>query len=255
MISGDPVPAGFVFPIVPAAALQLRDLLLAVVDPRPQVLVSGEFAFSDHSVALQTTGGRYLLFKPDGTPLRATASTWIVPGSTASVRGFLLAGPPPPGSVGEIEVLAFEITAVPEAGYADLDGNGLPDLWEHVFLGGVGSPLGGDTDGDGFLDAEELGAGTDPTNPLSVPAGPPATPREMRIEFTPGFGPSLVWDGSTTVDYEVWVTPGFFAGAGWNLLATTVQASGPERRVALIDDTAPQSFFRVRIKFPWLNEP
>lgn len=255
LISGEPAPAGFVFPIVPAAAIQLRDLLLAVVDPRPQVLVSGEFAFSDHSVALQTAGGRYLLFQADGTPLRAHGSGWIVPGATASVRGFLLAGPPPPGAVGELEVLEFEITAVPEAGYADLDGNGLPDLWEHVFLGGTGSPLGGDTDGDGFLDAEELGAGTDPTNPFSVPAGPPATPREMRIEFTPGVGPSLVWDGSTTVDYEVWVTPGFFAGAGWNPLPTTVQASGPERRVAPIDDTEPQSFFRVRIKFPWLNEP
>ena len=77
----------------------------------------------------------------------------------------------------------------------------------------------------------------------------------MRIEFTPGVGPSLVWDGSTTVDYEVWVTTGFFAGAGWNPLPTTVQSSGPERRVAPIDDTQPQSFYRVRLKFPWLNEP
>jgi len=87
----------------------------------------------------------------------------------------------------------------------------------------------------------------------------PESQIRRRIAFTNELRPTPsvfgLRDGSATVDCEVWVTPGFFAGAGWNPLATTVQASGPERRVALIDDTAPQSFFRVRIKFPWLNEP
>jgi len=255
LISGDPVPAGFVFPIVQAGAIQLRDQLLGLIDPRPQVVVSGELSFSDHSVALQTTGGRYLLFKADGTPLRATASAWIMPGSTASVRGFLLAGPPPSGILGEIEVLAFEITAVPEAGYADLDGNGLPDAWEQIFLGGTGSPLGGDTDGDGFLDPEELGAGTDPLNATLVPPGFPATPREMRIEFTPGVGPSLVWDGSTTVQYDVWLTAGFFEETEWEPLGAPVASNGPQRHVAPIDAGQPQGFYRVRMRFPWLAQP
>jgi hypothetical protein len=255
LISGDPLPAGYTSPHPSGEVIALRNLALAAVTPRPQIAVSGEFFFSDHSVALHTTGGRYLLFKADGTPLRATASAWIIPGSTASVRGFLLAGPPPSGTAGEIEVLEFEITAVPEAGYADLDGNGLPDAWEQFFLGGTGSPLGRDTDGDGFLDPEELGAGTDPRNATLVPPGFPATPREMRIEFTPGVGPSLVWDGSTTVQYDVWLTTGFFEVTEWNPLTAPVLTSGPERHVAPIDAGQPQGFYRVRMRFPWLAQP
>lgn len=263
-ISGDSVPAGFVFPIVQAAALQLRDQLLAVVDSRPQMARTGRYTLWDHNfespspadgVLLVAGADRYRLLAPSGHRWRPPGGAIIPPNATVQVRAFILDVAPPTGVTADLEVIELAVLEVLEAGYADLDGNGLPDAWEQIFLGGTGSPLGGDTDGDGFLDPEELGAGTDPTNPLLIPAGAPATPREMRVEFVPGVGPSLVWDGSTTVDYEVWATPGFFAGAEWNPLATTVQASGPERRVAPIDDTQPQAFYRVRIKFPWLAQP
>lgn len=264
LISGDPLPAGFVFPIVQAAAMQLRDQLLAMVNPRLQFVRTGKYTLWDYNfessspadgLLLLAGVDRYRLLGASGNRWHPPGGAIIPPDSIVAVRAFALERTPPIGITADLEVIELTVLEVPEAGYADLDGNGLPDLWEQVFLGGGGSPLGGDTDGDGFLDPEELGAGTDPTDPLSMPAGPPATPREMRIEFTPGVGPSLVWDGSTTVDYEVWVTTGFFAGAGWNPLPTTVQSSGPERRVAPIDDTQPQSFYRVRLKFPWLNEP
>src|SRR5690606_29243512 len=47
LISGDPLPAGFVFPIVQAAAMQLRDQLLAVVNPRLQFVRTGKYTLWD----------------------------------------------------------------------------------------------------------------------------------------------------------------------------------------------------------------
>ncbi|GEM_PF-1464240 len=251
LISGDPVPAGYLFPIVQATAINLRDLMLALVDPRPQVEVTGEIAYNAHDVELETISGRYTLFKPDGKPVRASGSGWLVPGATADVRGFLLPGPPPAGTVGEIEVLEFQITAMPEAGYADLDGNGLPDAWEQIFLGGLGSPLGGDTDGDGYLDPEELFAGTDPSNSLLIPTGPPATPREMRVAFDSNVGPAVEWDGSFGVDYELWSSINLI---NWQPVPTPVLKSGAQSHTAPIEGNADNEFYRVLIKFPWLQQ-
>ncbi len=60
----------------------------------------------------------------------------------------------------------------------DDDGDGLPDTVETatgVFVspGDTGSdPLDADSDDDGFLDGEEVLAGTDPNDPLSTPNAP-----------------------------------------------------------------------------------
>ncbi len=252
-ISGEPVPAGYLFPIVQATAINLRGQLLALVDPRPQVELTGTFVPKPGGAELLVAGDGYDLLIMGGEGWHPTGHEIIVPGSILMVRGFPTTGTPAPGLAGAIAVLAVAVLEVPEAGYADLDGNGLPDAWEQFFLGSVGSPLGGDTAGDGFLDPEELGAGTDPTNPLLIPTGFPATPREMRVEFTPGVGPSIMWDGSTTVDYEVWMAAGFFPVTEWNPLAAPVLSSGPQRHVAPIDASQAQQFYRVQIKFPWLE--
>jgi len=192
----------------------------------------------------------YDLLHPNGTGWHPPGWEIIPPGATVHVRGFERPGPPPPGLDGEIEVLELSVLEVPEAGYADLDGNGFPDTWEQNFLAGLGSPLGGDTDGDGYLDAEELGAGTDPADALWIPADLPATPRDLRIEFTPGVGPELVWEGSLTVDYDVWVTTGFL---DWLPNSADAQPNGPERHAAAIDGNQPQEFYRLELKFPWMR--
>jgi len=247
------LPTGYVSPVLQAGVIGLRDQLLGLIAPRPQVEVTGLYSPKPGGSELLVGASRYELLIADGNGWHPAGWSIIVPGSTIQVRGFLLENTPPVGLAGEIEVLEVAVMEVPEAGYADLDGNGLPDAWQQIFLGGLGTPLGQDTDGDGFLDPEELGAGTDPMNPFLMPTGFPATPREMRVEFTPGVGPSLVWDGSTTVDYEVWMTPGFFEVTQWNPLAAQVLANGPERHVTPIDVSQQQQFYRVRIKFPWLE--
>jgi hypothetical protein len=53
----------------------------------------------------------------------------------------------------------------------DIDGDGMPDSWEHERLGGTDEPNGGpydDMDGDGYCNLYEYVAGTDPTNGASL---------------------------------------------------------------------------------------
>jgi hypothetical protein len=248
LISGGTVPPGYTPTVLPTEITALRDQLLGLVQPRTQVLLTGRYVLWDHHFELQTASGRHQLMSSNGGVWKTT--NMLPPGSTVEIRGFLLEGPPPTGFASQIEVLEFAVLELPEYTEEDLDGNGLPDAWQQIFLGGLGTPLGGDTDGDGYLDPEELGAGSDPTDPADVPTTPPATPRDMRIEFVPGVGPSLVWDGSTVVDYQVWVTTGFFE---FEPVPSPVSAEGPQRHHAPIDGTQPHEFYKVLINFPWLD--
>lgn len=50
----------------------------------------------------------------------------------------------------------------------DTNGNGVPEVWETLQLGGPSADLGGDSDGDGASDGAEYLAGTKPTDPLDV---------------------------------------------------------------------------------------
>jgi hypothetical protein len=54
----------------------------------------------------------------------------------------------------------------------DDDANGLPDAFELRFFGALGQDPDVDPDGDGFSNADEAAAGSDPADPASVPAAP-----------------------------------------------------------------------------------
>ena len=54
----------------------------------------------------------------------------------------------------------------------DSDADGLPDAWEEQYFGSVTQSPGGDADGDGFSNLQELQAGTNPNSVESFPAGP-----------------------------------------------------------------------------------
>jgi BNR repeat-containing family member/F5/8 type C domain/Concanavalin A-like lectin/glucanases superfamily/Bacterial TSP3 repeat len=53
---------------------------------------------------------------------------------------------------------------------ADLDGDGLPDVWEQQYFGGLSQTAAGDPDGDGQTNAAELAAGSSPVNRASTAA-------------------------------------------------------------------------------------
>lgn len=55
-----------------------------------------------------------------------------------------------------------------ETSVPDYDGDGLTDLWEVQFFGGLGALPGADSDGDGVSNLNEQFAGTNPTNAVSA---------------------------------------------------------------------------------------
>jgi hypothetical protein len=57
-----------------------------------------------------------------------------------------------------------------EVSGADSDGDGLPDDWEMTHFGDLDETPDADPDGDGYTNAEEFAAGTDPADPMSIPA-------------------------------------------------------------------------------------
>lgn len=67
---------------------------------------------------------------------------------------------------------------------ADANRDGLPDAWQQLF--GLTDP-NGDADGDGFTNLQEYQAGTDPLDPLSVPASTPLT-NALLVARAPGPG-------------------------------------------------------------------
>ena len=65
----------------------------------------------------------------------------------------------------------------------DLNGNGISDIWETQF-NAIGLALGADPDGDGYTNASEALAGTDPFNASSHPSlGVSPMPQALRLEM------------------------------------------------------------------------
>jgi hypothetical protein len=125
-------------------------------------------------VLMETIDGvtTYALIDAEGEPWPLPVAFNIVPGSILSITAF---------SEGEfvcgydaLEMISAELTSVPIASEGDEDGNLLADAWEELFFGESGSvnPFSS-PDGSGYSALEQFLAGTDPTDPGSIPAGPP----------------------------------------------------------------------------------
>jgi len=131
------------------------------------------------------------------------------------------------------------------AGDPDTDGDGLPDPWEYSYtntLAGLGaSPA--DADGDGSPDADEYGAGTDPTNPsnrLAITA----------LVATNTAALVVSWDSTDTRFYRVSVSQCLTNGWGDSSLGliTDAAASNTTRTVSLTPTNG--MFLRVQAELP-----
>ncbi|HXJ58495.1 MAG TPA: immunoglobulin domain-containing protein, partial [Verrucomicrobiae bacterium] len=93
---------------------------------------------------------------------------------------------------------------------ADADGDGLPDLWEQNFFGGLtNADPDADADGDGSLNWQEYIAGTDPTDPQSY----------LRLESLTPVGTVLTFEAVSNLTYAIEYTDGLAVGSRWLRLA------------------------------------
>ncbi len=134
-------------------------------------------------------------------------------------------------------VLLTVIGAGAGAGAAglDRDRNGLNDIWELVY----GSlPPGGDNDGDGFTNAQESAAGTNPLDALSHPA-------VLGIAPWPDSLVRLEWNSVVGKRYQVVSRPD--AGAGSWLTNLSLIGNSPTQSALFPSDVAATGFFRLII--------
>ena len=133
---------------------------------------------------------------------------------------------------------AHNVTAVESSG--DVDSDGLDDSWEQYYYGTTSS-TNTDSDGDGFSDLAEYGAGTDPFDDSSL--------MEL-IQVSPAGSNTFVlrWASETNQTYAVARSSSLTTNS-FSFLSTNVAATPPEN--VYTDSTASGSavfFYRVGVE-------
>lgn len=119
----------------------------------------------------------------------------------------------------------------------DLNGNQLGDVWE-VRYGAMSLPALDDTDHDGFSNALENGAGTDPLNPRSFPA--------LKIDDGVAGQVEVRWPSVPGKSYIVQGSPDMSAGS-WQALGI-VSGDGTELLQSLAMNGQGRLFFRLQVQ-------
>ncbi len=137
-----------------------------------------------------------------------------------------------------LAVAVFASSLAARGAMIDQNYNGLSDVWEMVFHA-TGLDPNADTDGDGFTNAQEAAAGTDPRDPASHPPTVAATVSGASI--------TLTWATVAGKQYRVQTSPTLGAGAVWTFIGSPYYGTG-NALGAVFGITAGQSqYFRVQV--------
>lgn len=117
----------------------------------------------------------------------------------------------------------------------DQNGNQQSDVWEMIF-GASGLPAAGDADGDGWSNALESAAGTNPRDGASFPG--------LRLDAAAG---SLFagWSGLAGKRYTLETKPSLTSGT-WTALGPDVVGTGAAMELPIAPGAATAGFFRLR---------
>ncbi len=138
-------------------------------------------------------------------------------------------------------LLLVAVIAVLPAGAAplfDRDASGFGDVWELVY-GVNGLVPGEDDDGDGWTNAQEFAAGSDPNDSESVPP----------IVRTTMAGPDVVvsWDSRPGKRYTLFAA-GTLVAPDWTPIGDSITATGVVTELSVPDAAdEPQQFFQVTV--------
>lgn len=137
---------------------------------------------------------------------------------------------------GTIQVLFSGFEGATAGG--DVDGNGLPDVWESGNLGQTGADPNADVDGDGMSNWFEYLAGTNPMDAASV------FRPELRVE-----GADLAVSVPTVAGrrYRLWGTSNL---STWTALETVPGDGSLLEWVRAMDDPGGRYFLRIEILNP-----
>jgi len=125
----------------------------------------------------------------------------------------------------------------PLANAVDLNGDGMDDVWQAVFLT-EGSSSDEDADGDGKSNGAESAAGTDPRDPASVfhVVSTATTEGDLVVRWNSVIGKSYCVMASTTM-----------ADGSWTPVSPLVAASATETEFRVQNFTGTNQFFRVEV--------
>jgi|GEM_PF-1115814 len=177
-----------------------------------------------------------LLANPAALNFRLTTDSPAVQAGTVSeIAAIDFLGNPyaDPPSIG-----AFEFTGDDDP---DVDGDGLPDAWEIQYFGDTDQTAGGpleNADGDGYSDAAEWLAGTDPTDPASSFAA-------QIFKQVDGTA-TLEWRGIPDRTYSVQQCPDLVAG-NWTMLVDNLSAM-PELAVYAFSPDSDRRYYRIQVR-------
>nr|UZM28275.1 hypothetical protein [uncultured bacterium] len=130
-----------------------------------------------------------------------------------------------------------------DAAYPDQDGNGLPDYWEILYLGGTGQVATADSDGDGQSHLDEYVAGT-------LPNDGDSRFEFNRFEVNVAGDATFKWDSYSGRTYHILKSSSLTTTGSWSSVSGDVFGTGGELSFTDAVGTETNGYYRTKVHMP-----